>query len=156
METSALDQKTSRFQRENLIRNAEVRRLEPLNKHERRLGVPGQDEGDQKRREYAAKLRIIAPRIARPLLVARHRDMEVAATLVIRMHHRAEGAMLVVFALTSANFVVAPVRVTVPTRSVTTLFVRPAVRDRNAQHLPRSKRDHPLHEEQEHGDEFDQ
>ncbi len=82
--------------------------------------------------------------------------MEVAAALVIGVHRRAEGAMLVVFALVSANFVVPPVSAAVSTYGVSTLFVRAAILNGNAKHLTRSKRDQALHEEQEHGDEFDE
>lgn len=103
-----------------------------------------------------AKLGVVPPWSARHLLAIGHRHVEVTAALVIGVRRRAERAVLVVFALVSANFVIATVRVTVPTRSVTTLIVRPAILNRNADDLSRGKRDQSLHEEQEHGDEFDQ
>jgi len=156
VESSGLDEEACGFQREHLIADAEVRRLEPLNDHERRLEVPGQDEGDNERHDRVAKLGVVPPWSARHLLALGHRHMDVAAAFVIRVHRHAEGAVLVVFALVLASFVIAHVRVTVPTRSVTALFVRPTVLNGNAKHPSRSKRGQPLHEEQEHGDEFDQ
>lgn len=155
VETSALDEEACGFQSEDLIADAEVRRFEPLNDHNHRLLVPSQDEGNQHGHQNTAKLRSVAPRVARELLAVRHRYVKVTAALVSRVHSRTEGAVPVVFALVRNTFVIASVRVTVPTRNVTTLFVRPTVLNRDAKHLAGSKRDQALHEEQEHGDEFD-
>lgn len=156
VESSGLDEEACGFQREHLIADAEVRRLEPLNDHERRLEVPGQDEDDNERHDRVAKLGVVPPWSARHLLALGHRHVDVTAALVVGVHRHGEGAVLVVFALVLASFVIAHVRVTVPTRGVTTLFVRPAILNGNAKHMSRSKRGQALHEEQEHGDKFDQ
>lgn len=156
VESSALDAEACGFQREHLIADAEVRRLEPLNDLERRLEVPGQDEGDNERHHRVAELGLVPPLGARHPLAIVHRHVDVTAALVIRVHRHAERAVLVVLALLSSTSDIAPVRITVPTRSVTALFVRPTVLNGNAKHLSRSKRGQALHEEQEHGDEFDQ
>lgn len=155
-ESSALDEKVSCFERENLIAHAEVRRREPLNDHKRWLEVPNQDESDKKRCQRLAKLGVVPPWSVRYLFDLGHRYVDVTAALVIRVRCHAERVVLTVFALLAQSLVIAPVRIAMPALSMTTLFVRPTALNRNAKHLSRSKHDQPLCEEQEHGDEFDQ
>lgn len=152
----ALNEKAGGFQRENLVADAEVRRLEPLDHHEGGLAVPRQNDCDQQWHPDAAKVGIVATRVRGHLIAVGNRHMEMASALVIRVHRRAEGAVRVVFALATDNFVVASNRVTMPARSMTAVFVRSAILKRDAKHLSRGKRDQTLHEQQEHGNEFDQ
>jgi hypothetical protein len=75
--------------------------------------------------------------------------------LFVWVGHRSERAVIVVFAIVFTASAVKPVGVAVATTGGPALFVSAAVLNRNAKHLPRSKRDQTLHEEQEHGDKFD-
>lgn len=81
--------------------------------------------------------------------------MDVAAALVIVVYCRSKKAMTVIVTSISDVTLVARQGVAVPTSRVTVLFVRTAVLNRDANHLPGSKRDQALHKEQQNGDEFD-
>lgn len=152
---SSLDEQAGRLQCKHLIADAEIRRLQPRNRHERKLEIQGQNNRHKERHHCQAKLGVVSPWLARHPLILRHLNVQVTGTFVFGVHHRTEGTMFMVFAVVTVTLVRAPICVAVSRGLVAPLFVRAAVLKGNTKHLARRNRDQPLHNEQEHADEFD-
>ncbi len=154
-ETSALDKEAGGLQREHLIRGAEIRRLNSRCNRYGGIEIPSQDYGDHEGDKERPRVGTVALWIARNLSFVRNRHMQMAAALVLRVEHCAEWTMLLARTAFATAYCRTPVGFAVVTRRENFRFVFSAVSNGDAQHPPGSQRDHPLHHEQEDGNEFD-
>jgi hypothetical protein len=153
--TSALNEETGRLQAQDLIGGAEIGGLDTRRHGNRGIEIPSHDDRDRQWQQKRPRIWAFALRIAGHLLIARDRHMKVAAALVVGVKRGAVRSLVVARGANAAPRVSHALRVTMRAYFGSFRFVRSAVSDRNAQHPTRSRRDRPLHDEQEHGDEFD-
>lgn len=154
-ETSALDKEAGGLQREHLIRGAEIGRLDSRRNRYGGIEIPSQDHGDHEGDKESPRVGAVALWIAGNLFIVRNRHMQMAAAIFLRVEHCAEWTMLVARTAWATAHCRTPVGFAVVTRCGNFRFVLSAVLNGDAQHPPGSQRDHPLHHEQEDGNEFD-
>ncbi|MBX3384563.1 MAG: hypothetical protein KF864_13755 [Phycisphaeraceae bacterium] len=152
-ETSALDQETSGLQPKDLIRNAEIRGLNKSRDGKRRLKIPSNRDGDKQRHDKQTQVLRVA--FARDLLTIGHRHMEMAPTLVKGMKQSAVRAIIVTRRFQTAA-IAARVSIAMPAGISNRRVVAATVPKGYTQHPTRTRSHHALHNEQEHGDEFDE
>lgn len=153
--TSALDEETGRLQCQHLIGGAEIGGLDTRRHGNRGIEIPSHDDGNKQGNDQKPQVLPISLGVVGNLLIARDRHMKVAAALVVGVKRGAVRSLVVARGANAASRVSHSLRVTMRAHFGSFRLVRSAVSDRNAQHPTRSRRDRSLHDEQEHGDEFD-
>jgi len=144
-----------RLQTHDLVGGAEIRGLETRPFGNRRIEVPTNDDGLKQRCDARPRVLPTTHRIAGNLLVAWYRDMEVAAALIVGVKRGSVRSLMVARGTNPAPRVGHTPGVTMRAHFGSFRFVCAAVYDRNAKDPSRSRRDRPLYNEQEHGDDFD-